>query len=342
MDGLNINTSKIAMFWDEVPICGLITEQAINADQMTLYTKKLLHPEIFERFINKKNNIKYIKYFNEINEDDLDLYICAGWHDKEQLDFVKKISKKNKIIVLAVDNSFKRNLRQFMGMIYFRLFLKKYFRFAFVPGKSGTKLMRYFGFKSNEIINKLYGASDLIFNFKQPFNKRNKEFLFVGQLIDRKGITELIKGYDQYLFEGGSWKLRIIGDGPLKKIVSKNNNIIYQGKNQPLEIARFMNEAICLVAPSKVDHWATVVCEAAACGMILLVTKTVGASLDLLDNNGYILKNIKSTNIAKSMMSIENLSDMELNKMSEQSRNKASEFNQNSFQNAILKFRNFS
>lgn len=337
-----MKSNKIAMFWNEVPICGLVAEKAINSDHMILITMKLLHPEIFDKFINRKNNIKYIENFDEINEDDLDVFICAGWHNKEQLDFVKKISKKNKIIVLLADNSFKQNLRQFIGMIYFRLFLKKYFNFAFVPGKSGTKLMRYFGFRSNDILDKSYGASGLIFKYEKPINERNKEFLFVGQLINRKGITELIKGYNQYLFEGGSWNLRIIGDGPLKTMVLKNKSIIYQGQIPPLDIARFMNNSICLVAPSKIDHWATVVCEAAACGMILLVTKTVGASHDLLDKNGYLLKDMKSSTIAKNMITIENLSDMELNKMSDQSRIKASNFNQNSFQNAILKFRNVS
>lgn len=328
---------KIMMYWDRVPICGLITEKSINLNQITLATKELLHPEIFNSFVKDKNHIKIINDFNEIDINDLDVYICAGWSDKAQMRFAKELSNNNKICVLASDNSYKGNLRQFFGMIYFRIYLKRFFEVAFVPGKSGIKLMRFFGFRPKNIITNFYGAHNQIFKYLVPINKRKKEFLFVGQLIDRKGIKELISAYDIYLSNGGDWALRIVGDGPLNKIVSKNPNVIYEGPKKPLQVAEYMNNSICLVVPSRLDHWATVVCEAASSGMLLLTSKKVGASEDLVSNNGYIMSNIKPKTIAHYLSVISEIPEVSLYGMSEISRNNALNFNQDKFLESIIK-----
>ena len=56
-----------------------------------------------------------------------------------------------------------------------------------------------------------------------------------------------------------------------------------------------MSESKVFLLISREDHWGTVVCEAAACGMNLITSKTVGATIDIVRNNinGIVLEDIK-------------------------------------------------
>jgi glycosyltransferase involved in cell wall biosynthesis len=172
---------------------------------------------------------------------------------------------QNAKIVAMVDNRYRGNLRQYLGAIWFRLYLKKYFDAVLVPGKSGQKLMKFLGMDPSRIYTGLYGAYEGIFNETNPIEIRNKEFLFVGQLIERKSVDVLIDAFKAYRQAGGAWHLRLVGDGPLKDICT-GDGIILESFTEPKEIARKMNQARVLVLVSRDDNWGTVVCEGAACG----------------------------------------------------------------------------
>ena len=58
-----------------------------------------------------------------------------------------------------------------------------------------------------------------------------------------------------------------------------------------------MNEHRVLVTPSRFDHWATVVCEAAACGCLLVASHQVGAAYDIIKPgiNGFVFDSQKKS-----------------------------------------------
>ena len=102
----------------------------------------------------------------------------------------------------------------------------------------------------------------------------------------------MINAFKKYKANGGKWNLRIIGSGDL--VFSKQiEGLTVEGFLQPNEIADRMNNAKVFVLLSKLEHWGTVVCEAAACGMQLLLTHNIGSKDDLLIDglNGFEIFN---------------------------------------------------
>ena len=71
--------------------------------------------------------------------------------------------------------------------------------------------MRLFGHRSDLIFNGYYGAYENTYFSNNLFQEKENQFLYVGQLIERKGIKLLINSFMKYLKNNGSWKLLIIG-----------------------------------------------------------------------------------------------------------------------------------
>jgi glycosyltransferase involved in cell wall biosynthesis len=78
---------------------------------------------------------------------------------------------------------------------------------------------------------------------------RNDNLLFVGRLVEEKGIRVLLRASRILDF-----KLAIIGDGPLRKLVTDaaetNSNIHYLGFQDKVSIAEHMKKCKALIFPS--------------------------------------------------------------------------------------------
>lgn len=301
MSGGN-TTIKPILFWEGFPACGLllkrVTEQ-FKDNLIIVATKPLVPFQNLEELLG--HNIIWLDDVNDIWDrkdefSDRNFVVHTGWSHQGWLKYDNFVKEKNDAkVIVVVDNHFKKNLRQFLGAFYFRFKLNKYFDAAFVPGREGQKLMKYLGMPENRIYVGNYGAYEEIYKDTKPIGKRNDEFLYVGQLNTRKSVDILIDAFDRYRKSGGIWNLRILGDGPLRDIC-QGDGIIFEGFTQPHEVAKKMSESKVFLLISREDHWGTVVCEAAACGMNLITTKTVGATVDIVRNNinGIVLDDIKS------------------------------------------------
>jgi glycosyltransferase involved in cell wall biosynthesis len=309
-----MNEKKILLFWEGLPACALITKKIAEefGENLTFISTKPDVPfEKLEEKIGKK--IIWLSHPNEIwlrKDEFLDhqVIIHTGWCWKKWLMFDKFMKKNGATICVSVDNRFKLNLRQLIGAFYYRLFLKSIFDLAFVPGESGIKLMKFLGMNKNKIFTGLYGCDENIFFNKVEFSERKNQFIFVGQIIHRKGIDILIKSFQNYKKNNGKWSLRIIGSKSWDdQFGIIDNNIKYSPFLQPEEIALEMSNSKCFVLPSREDHWATVVHEATRCGLPLLLTKTVGAFEDLLeqDKNGFLIQKNNSSSLEQLMHNIE-------------------------------------
>ncbi|BBH54045.1 glycosyltransferase [Fluviispira sanaruensis] len=301
---------KVLLFWEGLPACALITKKIVEdfGENLTFIATK---PDVpFEKLEEKiGKNIIWLSHPNEIwiRKDeflDHEIIIHTGWCWKKWLKFDKYMKKSGAKICVSVDNRFKLNFRQFIGAFYFRLFLRPIFDHVFVPGESGIKLMKFLGMKKNAIFTGLYGCDENIFFNKKIFSERKSQFIFVGQLIHRKGIDILIKSFQNYKQNNGKWSLRIIGGKSWDNQYGfLDKNIIYSPFLQPEEISIEMSNSKCFVLPSRDDHWATVVHEATRCGLPLLLSRAVGAHEDLLEQgkNGFLVhKNIP--NILEQLM----------------------------------------
>ena len=139
---------------------------------------------------------------------------------------------------------------------------------------------------------------------------RRKKFpecslLYVGQLIKRKGIIQVLKALN-YLRDP-EIGLIIVGSGPqekeLKKFCKENNlnNIFFEGFQQQEMLPKYYALADIFILPSFEEVWGLVVNEALASGLYVLSSKYAGASYDLIKDgfNGEVFNPGNVDEIAK-------------------------------------------
>ncbi len=125
-----------------------------------------------------------------------------------------------------------------------------------------------------------------------PATGEEFRYLFVGRLIERKGIDVLLEAFRQV--RGG--ELRIVGDGPLRELVESaaahDPRIRLLGYRDGAALANAFREAHLLIVPSLYEPWGLVVHEGLAHGLPVVVTDQVGAGDDLIDSgtNGYVVR----------------------------------------------------
>jgi glycosyltransferase involved in cell wall biosynthesis len=148
---------------------------------------------------------------------------------------------------------------------------------------------------------------------KSDFTKSESavnQLIFVGQLIERKGVFTLLEAIRNLVFYGSrsfegrlpyinhNFHLKIIGSGILetqiKEYIEANNlenYITIQGVVNSENIAQFIQKADLLILPSVFDGWGIVVNEALQSHVPVLISDQCGAK-ELIRNeeNGFIFE----------------------------------------------------
>ena len=110
--------------------------------------------------------------------------------------------------------------------------------------------------------------------------------LYVGQLIKRKGIYQLLKALSE--LHDPNVGLLIVGSGPqgreLKEFCKDQNleNVYFEGFQQQEALLRYYSLADVLILPSFKEVWGLVVNEALASGSYVLCSNYAGAAYDLI------------------------------------------------------------
>jgi glycosyltransferase involved in cell wall biosynthesis len=150
--------------------------------------------------------------------------------------------------------------------------------------QNGTDI-NIFKYSRNKDVDKLYG-------------KENYKILYVGRLIKRKGIIELIDSF-QYL-KNENIKLLIVGYGNLrskivKKIYRYDNKIVLIPYVEKSKLAYYYSSADLVIIPSKYEPSSLVAKEALSCGTPVLVGRNSGLK-EL--QNAYFIDKILPNRIA--------------------------------------------
>jgi glycosyltransferase involved in cell wall biosynthesis len=128
-------------------------------------------------------------------------------------------------------------------------------------------------------------------------------YLFVGRLIERKGIEVMLDAFRGV--DGG--ELWIVGDGPFRSAVESaaadDSRIRILGHRDGEALASVYREAQVLLVPSLYEPWGLVVHEGLAHGLPVIVTDQVGAGDDLIESgtNGYVVPAGSAPALAKAM-----------------------------------------
>ncbi|RAP45909.1 MAG: hypothetical protein BZ135_04605 [Methanosphaera sp. rholeuAM6] len=147
-----------------------------------------------------------------------------------------------------------------------------------------------------------------------------KKILYVGRLIERKGINYLLEAYKDLKIE--NTELIIVGSGSeedkLKKYVKDNNleNVTFTGKINNEELEEYYNQSNIVVVPSinkgMGDPWVFVLNEAMYYYNPIVATTAVGAAPDMIKGNGFIVEEKNSQALKEAVEKI--LNDEKLEK----------------------------
>lgn len=113
--------------------------------------------------------------------------------------------------------------------------------------------------------------------------EERKGFLFVGRLIENKGILELIQAYKEAQFNMEEWPLTILGNGPLRERVLKLlhhlelDNVSIPGFVTDDYKAKYLSEAKWVLAPANTrEDLGLTPIEARSVGVPSIVTRDGG------------------------------------------------------------------
>jgi glycogen(starch) synthase len=108
-------------------------------------------------------------------------------------------------------------------------------------------------------------------------------WLFVGGLIERKGVTWLLEAFAACRRQEPALTLTLVGEGELRGRLAERaeelgvaDAVTFAGALSPVEALSLMREHDVLVHPSRYETFGVVVIEAAAAGMPVIVTRCGG------------------------------------------------------------------
>ena len=315
---------KIIYLWAEVTSYVLSTlEQLIEQKNVSVsvihWDTSKKKSTIFDRnkfynltFTNKINLSKY-NILERLFEFKPNIIVISAWMDKDYLFAVRKYKIINKTVkvVSGLDSQWRFTYKKIIGVIYFKIFLKKYFDYIWVSGKPQFVFAQLLGYNILNIISDLYSADSNLFNVNSSFKKR---LIFVGRLEKVKFIIDFVKIYKSLPNNLQSeWPLYIVGDGTLKSTLVNliTENIHYKNYLQPSELSIFLSEGGVAILPSIHEPWGVVVHEYTCLGMPILLSSSCGASTEFLipGFNGFIFESANTQSLYKSLIQLMSLSD---------------------------------
>lgn len=132
-------------------------------------------------------------------------------------------------------------------------------------------------------------------SLKEKYKLDGPIMLYIGQIIPRKGIMELIAAWKSFEKEHQQVQLVLLGDGDqfndVASFISNNdiNNIHLLGRVDYSEVAQFYALADIFIIPTLEDNWSLVVPEAMSCGLPIICSKYNGCWPELVKtDNGWV------------------------------------------------------
>jgi glycosyltransferase involved in cell wall biosynthesis len=268
-------------------------------------------------------------------------FLVGGWHIPAFNTLAGQVRRAGGRVALMMDNRWRGDLRQRLAPLVFRTRYRGHYSAALVPGTAAREYAIRLGMPADRVFTGMYGADPAVFRPGPRLVERPKRFLFVGRLEERKGVRELYEAWRQVHARLPEWELRLIGCGPLRDEAPNLPRMTIKDFQQPTELAPEYRGARFLVLPSHEDHWGLVVHEAALAGCGLVLSRNVGARLDLAsDRNAIIVEPRRSDRLAEALLAVATLEEPALEAAAVESVVLASGYGPSSFASAVEKLRN--
>ena len=265
-------------------------------------------------------------------------FIHTGWAYPAFNSLGKEVRTQGGRRYSMIDSIWYGRLKQYFGLLYFRLVYRKWFDAVLVPGKTGHKFCSMLGMPDHRIFEGLYGANPDIFTHHMPLNKRPRRILFVGRLIERKGILPLLEAARQSVARRDGWEFVVVGAGPLERRLQSEPSITVEPFAGPEKIAEWMRSSRFLVLPSVEENWGVVIHEATLSGCGLILAKGIGAAEDLLQSNenGLLVQSGEVECLSQSFERLSKWDASQLQRCEQISCNLAAKFGPSRFVTSVL------
>lgn len=259
-------------------------------------------------FANKCIEIKWQPgLYNEIKKVDPDTIIVEGFGSWSPAGIIYSIIHRKKLCMFYERTAYVERNVKLISKLYRKL-VGRFVDCFLVNGKLTEEYLRDgLGFRNTPIIKGCMaadskGLAEAVANVSNEYITSLKEqlkieggltYLFVGQLVKRKGVIELISAWKKHIIKHPNDNLLVIGKGVLYE------EIIDSCKDYPsihilgsISYDKIHNYyALCDVffMPTLEDNWCLVLPEAMACGKPVACSIYNGGTCELIKDsiNGY-------------------------------------------------------
>ena len=259
-----------------------------------------------KNYVNYKFNFKKKKYhvllnekidslktiFTEINDFNPDLIIFGGYRLKFSSKIIRVLNDRKIPFFYWLENLDKNQYLKYKLVNHLISKKIKKSNGVLAVGKSAQNL---YSKNCDNVINLPYSIKIDKAKKKFFYNNNKINFLFVGQLIKRKGLHFILNAFDNLTEEERKKvTLNIVGEGVLKnhlrKFMIKKSFIKYYGFVFGNKLSKIYENSDILIYPSVFDGWGVVPMEAMSKSLSLIISEKAGVSEILKDNkNGFII-----------------------------------------------------
>lgn len=253
-----------------------------------------------------------------------DVVIIVGWNNPASY-LAARICKKNNIPLIAWSGSTKNepSLFRTLGVPAIKWLHRQCSAFVAYGTAAKELLVDYWGIDEKKIFI-LGNPVDNAFFSKESQKakehkiivhdvfKNKKIILFIGQLVKRKGILDLIVAFEYISKKHPDAHLVIAGKGNLKKKLTnyinqiRPNNIHLIGHYNQNDLPKLYAHSTLFCLPSREEVWGLVINEAMACGIPVVASDVCGACKDLIlpGKTGLIFKTSDTNDLARQLLAL--------------------------------------
>lgn len=237
-----------------------------------------------------------------------DVIICGGWHHFTYWLALAYVQLTGTRLLIWSESTLKDERSSNQLKERFKRWIIGKADGYIVPGKAQKDYLLYLGAREEKIWTAPNAVDNDFFTLeteryqthkealKQKLNLQDIIILYVGRLINEKGIPELLAAFAQFSTDKPV-TLVIVGDGSQAEEYllycqqNKLNNVFFAGFQPQTALAQYYSIADIFVFPTRSDSWGLVLNEAMAAGLPIVCSSAAGAGNDLLEDgeNGFLV-----------------------------------------------------
>lgn len=263
-------------------------------------------------YLNSRNSIPFLlsnilSVTSLIKKKNTDVLISRAWSTNLLCSLVSLFTGVPNVLFLSA--SLDMSDHNFIKKIIYRFVLRKADHIISVSDATKRNCIKWFGVEEKRIsvihngvdvknIQKL--SKEKLELPNQTLNETDKKLVFVGRLINRKGLDLLLKAI-KHLDKDYSFKLIVVGGGSLVnhykqmcKDFNIESNVLFLGeKKNPFP---YLKLGDIFILPSRSEGFPNVLLEAMAMGKTVIAANCKNGPNEIIDNSNGTLVEVNNPN----------------------------------------------